>query len=158
MLVVFRGQQWRYICDREQSLIHVFWFVTAITWSHPVWCCQLILQFRYDSNYYTSASIFCTSEPAAFMSCNAIVASSSSPSFDFGLSDSELETVAVFVDFDHLLTDDAPKDDNEPVVWITEPVVVERSIVAITPGLPASLAMDSAKALFSALGVCDVQH
>jgi hypothetical protein len=58
----------------------------------------------------------------------------------------------VFVDFDHFPIDKALKDDNEPVVWITAPLVVDSRMVAITPGLPASLAIDSAKALFSELG------
>lgn len=58
------------------------------------------------------------------------------------------------VDFDHFPTDKALKDDNEPVVWMTVPVVVDRSIVAMTPVLPASRAIDSAKALFSELETC----
>lgn len=86
-----------------------------------------------------------------------MVANSSSPSVDLGVSDSALGFVDELVDFDHFPTDKALKDDNEPVVWITLPVVVERSIVAITPALPARRAIDSAKALFSEFGTCNVK-
>lgn len=112
-------------------------------------CVSLLQYFHLDG--YTSGSRFWTSEPAAFITCNAIVASSSNASFDLELSNSCGVFVEPVVDFDHFPTEKALNDDKEPVVWITAPLIVDKRIVATTPARLDSLAMDSAKALFSEL-------